>query len=188
MVSTYGAQSPRSFAAGAALSPPPLLGNPHGLGPSRNPSCGPTGTQRPVRDPQDCPPATQEAMRPLNSGAIQVATHGMRVMTLEDLSAAFFTLNERLERRELHADSMFEAVDHTAVLITKSCSRILAQEMKQGEAAQNLGATILKLTGETREAVEGLHARDIARDATPGRAQRDGRAARERPWAPWAEG
>ena len=46
---------------------------------------------------------------------------------------------------------MFEAVDHNAVLLTKSCARILMQETNSGEAAQELGATILNLTAETRE-------------------------------------
>ena len=106
--------------------------------------------------------AAPEAKRPLNSSAIQMAIHGVRMMTLEDLSSAFFTLNERLERRGAHAEILFEAVDFNAVLLFESCARILAHESKQSDGEQQLAAAIFQLTAETREAVEGVHSRDVA--------------------------
>ena len=58
-----------------------------------------------------------EAKRPLDAAAITVANQGVRVMTIEDLSSAFFTFNLRLERAEGHGGSLFESVDFNAVLL-----------------------------------------------------------------------
>jgi hypothetical protein len=40
-------------------------------------------------------------------------------MSVEDLSAAFFALNGRLERSEGHGANLFEATDFNAVLLSE---------------------------------------------------------------------
>ena len=48
----------------------------------------------------------------------------MRLMTVEDLSAAFFTLDGCLERSEAHGANLFEATDFNALLLTEVCKEL----------------------------------------------------------------
>ena len=114
----------------------------------------------------------------MDAAAIQAANQGICVMSLEDLSAAFFALNGRMERSEGQGTNVFEAVDFNALLLSETCKELIALKQAQAATEQQVGQTVLKLTSDTREAVEELHARDAARDATPAqRAQQDGRSA-----------
>ena len=78
-------------------------------------------------------------------------------MTVEYLSAAFFTLNGRLERSEVHGANLFEATDFNAVLLSEKCKELVALKAAQAATEQQVGTTVLKLTADTREAVEELH-------------------------------
>ena len=122
--------SPRVF-TGAGLSPLPSLNNPNGGNPSFPPSRFPTpAPSRPAtpRQAADPPDAAAQAKRPLNRETIQVAQSGMRAMTVEDLSAAFFQLNARVEKEEGLADNLHDCVDHNAQLLTQACERLLKLE------------------------------------------------------------
>ena len=110
--------------------------------------------------------AVPEAKRPLDASAITIANQGVRVMTLEDLSSAFFSLNSRLERAEGHGGSIFEAVDYNAILFSETCKGLIALKKAQAETEQRVAATVLKVTGDTRSSLEEVHARDVARDGT----------------------
>ena len=107
-----------------------------------------------------------EAKRPLDAASIQVSNQGARGMSLEDLSAALFALNGRMERSEGHGANLFEAVDFNALLLNEMCKELISLKQAQAATKQQVGQTVLKLTSDTREAVEELHARDAARDAT----------------------
>ena len=87
-------------------------------------------------------------------------------MTVEDLSAAFFALNGRLERSEGHGTNFFEATHFNAVLLSEVCKKVAALKAAHAATAQQVGTTVLKLTSDTREAVDELHKRDAERDAT----------------------
>ena len=107
-----------------------------------------------------------EAKRPLDSAAIQVSNQGVRAMTIEDLSSAFVALNGCFERSEGHGTSLYEAVDFNALLRSETYKELIALKKAQTATEQKVAVTVRKITGDTREAVEELHARDAARDAT----------------------
>ena len=87
-------------------------------------------------------------------------------MSLKDLSAAFFAFSGRMERSEGHGANLFEAVDFNALLHNEMCKELVALKQAQAATEQQVGQTVLKLTSDTRDAVEELHARNAARDAT----------------------
>jgi hypothetical protein len=87
-------------------------------------------------------------------------------MTVEDLSAAFFTLNGRLERNEAHGANLFEATDFNAVLLSEVFKELAALKAVQAATEQQVGTTLLKLTADSHEAVKELHKRDAGRDET----------------------
>ena len=89
----------------------------------------------------------------------------MRVKTLEDLSSAFFQINERLEKEEAWATSVHGCVDHNAQLLTQACERLPKLEETSAKADSVQAALVLKLTAEPREALEHVHAQDVSRDA-----------------------
>ena len=107
-----------------------------------------------------------EAKRPLDASTIQVSNQGVRVMSIEDLGAAFFALNVRMERSKGHGANLFEAVHFNALLLNEMCKELVVLKQAHAATEQQLGQTVLKLTCDTREAAEELHARDAARDAT----------------------
>ena len=86
-------------------------------------------------------------------------------MTVEDLSAAFFQLNARMEKEEGLATSAHSCVDHNAQLLTQACERLLKLEATSTTADAVQAALALKLTAETREALEHVHAQDVSREA-----------------------
>ena len=147
--------SPR--ASGAAT---PVHHSPFGMRPTRGGAASPR-----ARDDRPAVPVP-EAKRPIDAATIQVANQGVRVMTIEDLSAAFFALNGRMERSEGHGANLFEATDHNAVLLSEVCKELAALKAAQAATEQQVGTTVLKLTADTREAVEELHKRDAGRDET----------------------
>ena len=159
--------SPCMF-TGAGLLPPSSLNNLSGGNPSFPPSRQPTpapshpATSRQAADPPDGVP---QAKRPLNRETIQVAQSGMRVMTVEDLSAAFFQLNAHAEKEEGLAASVHSCVDHNAQLLTQACERLFKLEATSTTADAVQATLVLKLTAETREALEHVHAQDMSRDA-----------------------
>ena len=94
-------------------------------------------------------------------------------MNLEDLSSAFFSLSARLERAEGHGGSVFESVDFNAVLLSETCKELIALKAAQAGTEQQVAATVLKVTNDTRNALEEVKkdleevlARDISRDGT----------------------
>ena len=87
-------------------------------------------------------------------------------MTTEDLSSAFFALNERVERTEVHGANLYECVDFNANLLTEVCKELAALKAAQEGIASQVGSTVIKLTSDTREAIEGLQKRDAERDET----------------------
>ena len=54
-------------------------------------------------------------------------------MSLENLRAAFFALNGRMERSEGHGANLFEAVDFNAFFLNEMCKELVA--LKQAQAA-----------------------------------------------------
>ena len=48
----------------------------------------------------------------------------IHIMTTEDLSSAFFALNERVERTEGHGANLYECVDFNANLLTEVCKEL----------------------------------------------------------------
>ena len=60
----------------------------------------------------------------------------------------------------------FEATDFNAVLFSEVCKELAALKAAQAATEQQVGITVLKLTADTREAVEELHKRDAGRDET----------------------
>ena len=86
-------------------------------------------------------------------------------MTVEDLSAAFFQLNARVEKEQGLATSVHSCVDYNAQLLTQACERLLKLEATSTTADAVQAALVLKLTAETREALEHVHAQDVSRDA-----------------------
>ena len=85
-----------------------------------------------------------EAKRPLDAASITIANQGVRVMTLEDLSSAFFSLNSRLERAKGHGGSLFESVDFNAVLLTETCKELIALKKIQAATEQQVAALLLR--------------------------------------------
>ena len=109
---------------------------------------------------------TPEAKRPIDAASIQVSVQGVRVMSVEDLSAAFFVLNGLMERSEGHGANLFEATDHNAVLLTEVCKELAALGAAQAATSEQVGTMVLQITSDTREAVDGLQKRDAERDET----------------------
>ena len=136
------------------------------------------GAASPRREDRPEVPAP-EAKRPLDASTIQVSVQGVRVMTIEDLSSAFFALNGRVERTEGHGTNLYETVDYNATLLSEVCVELAALKAAQAATSVEVGQTVLKLTGDTREAVAEVksdlaevHSRDIRDSAR--RAQQDG--------------
>ena len=111
---------PRAFNTEAGLSPPLSLDNPN-AGPtaSRGPSRpvkrpGMPGPSRPatLRQAPEPPDGAPQAKRPLNRKTIRVADTGMRVMTIEESSAAYVQFGSPGELEEGLAASVFSCVDH----------------------------------------------------------------------------
>ena len=109
---------------------------------------------------------TPEAKRPLDAAAIQVSIQGVRHMSTEDLSSAFFALNGRVERTEGHGKNLYECVDFNANLLTEVCKELAALKAAQEGTATQVGSTVLKLTSDTREAIDVVNQRADARDVT----------------------
>ena len=84
---------------------------------------------------------------------------------MEDLSAAFFQLNARVEKEEGLATSVHSCVDHNAQLLTQACERLLKLEATSTTVDAVQAALVLKLTAEIREALEHVHAQDASHDA-----------------------
>ena len=107
-----------------------------------------------------------EAKRPLDAASIQVSVQGVRLMSAEDLSSAFFAINGRMERSEGHGANLFEVTDHNAELLTEVCKDLAALRAAQAATSEQVGTMVLKITSDTREAVDGLQKRDAERDET----------------------
>ena len=86
--------------------------------------------------------AVPEAKRPLDAASIQVSIQGVRHMSTEDLSSAFFALNGRVERTEGHGTNLYECVDFNASLLTEVCKELAllrsAQEATAARVARDL--------------------------------------------------
>ena len=145
------AASPR---ASGGTTPTEAIHSPFGMRPRASSLAG-AASPRARGDRPEAP--IPEAKRPLDAMAIQVSNQGMRVMTIEDLSAAFFTLNGRLERSEVHGANLFEATDFNAVLLTEACKELAALKAAQAATEQQVGTTVLKITGDTREAIDEIN-------------------------------
>ena len=87
-------------------------------------------------------------------------------MTNEDLSSAFFALNGRVECIEGHGANLYECVDFNANLLTKVCRELAVLKAAQGATAAQVSNTVLKITGDTREAIDVINKRVDARDVT----------------------
>ena len=100
-----------------------------------------------ARDPLGSTGATPQAKRPANRDAVppgQAQVH--HAMTVEDLTSAFFSLNQRLDREERWAGMIHVVVDENASLLTQTISecQVLARTIKSNE--ESSGAAIVKLT------------------------------------------
>ena len=160
--------SPRVFNVSAGLSLPSFLNNPNGGHASRPASRQATpGPSRPATPRQaiDFPDGAAQAKRPLNHETIHVADSGMRVVTIEELSAAYFKLNPRVEREEGLATSVHSCVDHNAQLLTQASDRLLKLEVTSAAADSVQAALVLKFTEEIWQAFEHVHEQDVSRDA-----------------------
>ena len=127
----------------------PVHHSPFGMRP-RAASCG-EASPRAREDRPEVP--VPEAKRPIDAASIQGSNQGVRVMSVEDLSAALFALNGRMERSEGHGANLFEATDFNAVLLSETCKELVALKAAQAATEQQVGTTVLKLTSDTREAV-----------------------------------
>ena len=78
-------------------------------------------------------------------------------MTNEDLSAAFFALSGRVERTEGHGANLYECVDFNANLLTEVCRELAVLKAAQGATAAQVGSTVLKISGDTREAIDMIN-------------------------------
>ena len=96
---------------------------------------------------------TPEAKRPIDAASIQVSVQGVRFMSAEDLSSAFFAINGRVERTESHGANLYETVDFNAVLLSEVCEELAVLRTAQVATSVEVGQTVLKLTNDTREAV-----------------------------------
>ena len=119
-----------------------------------------------TRSPLGSTGATPQAKRPANRDSLvagQPQVH--HPMTVEDLTSAFFSLNGRLDREEAWAGMIHGVVDENAGLLTQAVSECqsLARKIITNEEA--VGGAMVKLTGETRAALEELHEGDKKRDA-----------------------
>ena len=94
--------------------------------------------------------AVPEAKRPIDASTIQVSVHGVRLMTNDDLSSAFFALNKRVERTEGHGTNLYECVDFNANLLTEVCKELALLRSAQEATATQVGGTVLEITGDTR--------------------------------------
>ena len=92
---------------------------------------------------------TPEAKRPLDAASIQVSIQGVRHMSTEDLSFAFFALSGRVERTEGHGTNLYECVDFNANLLTEVCKELAALRAAQEGTAAQVGSTMLKLKSDT---------------------------------------
>ena len=118
-----------------------------------------------VRSPLGSTGATPQAKRPANRDAVplgQAQVH--HTMSVDDLTAAFFSLNQRLDREEQWAGMIHVVVDENASLLTQTISECqsLARTIKSNE--EGAAATSLKLTAEIRTALDELRATDQKRD------------------------
>ena len=120
-----------------------------------------------VRSPLGSTGATPQAKRPANRDAVplgQAQVH--HTMSVDDLTAAFFSLNQRLDREEHWAGMIHVVVDENAALLTQTISECqsLARTIKSnGEGA---AATSLKVTADVRTALDELRAAQDALSAT----------------------
>ena len=59
-------------------------------------------------------------------------------------------------------------VDFNANLLTEVCRELAALKAAQGATAAQVGNTVLKITGDTRDAIDVINKRADARDVTLG--------------------
>ena len=85
-------------------------------------------------------------------------------MSVDDLTSAFHSLNQRLDREERWAAMIHSVVDENATLLTQTISecQVLARTIKTNDEAA--AASSLKLTGEVRAAMSSLEDADKQRD------------------------
>ena len=82
-----------------------------------------------------------EAKRPIDAASIQVSVQGVRLMSAEDLSSAFFAINGRMERSENHGTNLYETIDYNAELLTEVCKELAALKAAQAATSEQVGTT-----------------------------------------------
>ena len=126
------------------------------------PSSSPIATEIPTgRSPT--------AKRPLDRASIDVATTGRRPMSVEDLTAGFYTLNENNEKEAKLLQSTAKAVHYNADLLNALVSRVNSAEAAMhlhNESLVQRDANMTKLTEDVKLAVKTLEDGDFKKDST----------------------
>ena len=89
-----------------------------------------------ARDPLGPTGATPQAKRPANREGIPVGQPQVHhTMSADDLTAAFHSLNSRLDREESWANMIHKAVDDNAALLSQTVAECanLARSIKKNE-------------------------------------------------------
>ena len=154
-------------AAGTGLTPPPSLNQPHpSMAPTATQSEAPTGAHTP-RTRAGPTGGTPQAKRPMTRESVQISETGQRLMSVEDLSAGFHNLHNRMEREGIFTQTMHAAVDHNAQLLDHLLQRIQTIEQVQGAHVLKMDLTdefMAKHVKEVENVLEIVHAKDVAAD------------------------
>ena len=139
------AVSPRASCAATPLQHSPFgVASPFGAAvAARERAISRGGASPRARDDRTEVPTPPEAKRPIDAASIQVSVPGVRLMSAEDLSSAFFALNGRVERTEGHGANIYETVDFNAMLLCDVCREFADLKTAQAATSVEVGQTVL---------------------------------------------